>query len=164
MDFLLSMFGFNIDDMIMDKLEDKFGDKVDEGMKYSSKYFLCNIKPALYEILDKYEKTEYIKKHTEHDYSKYKEKFYNDLVKKGILVKNGYETCTIFDKNKEKEFNIYINNLQENTKKDMIDAFQITIDIEKNLIEVNEKKAGKKIRNTIKKTGKKYKTKKQKQK
>lgn len=151
MNFLLATFGFNIEDMIMDKVEDKVQHKVEDGMKYSSKYLLCNIKPLLYEILDKYEKNEYIKKQAEHNYAKYKENFYNDLVKKGILLKNGYENCTIFDKNKEKEFNIYINNLQENTKKEMIEAFQNMIDIQTNLVEINKKKAGKKIRNTIKK-------------
>jgi hypothetical protein len=152
MDFLLSMFGFNIEDMVVDKVE--------QGMKYSSKYLLCNIKQLLYEILDKYEKTEYIKKHPNHHYEKYKENFYNDLVKKGILVKNHYDSCTTFDKNKEKEFNTYINNLQENTKKAMIEAFKNMIDIQTNLLEINKKKAGKKIRNTIKKN----KTKKRKQK
>ena len=96
---LLEILLFNIQDMIMDKVEDKVQHKFEEGMKNSSKYLLCNIKPLLYEILDKYEKPEYIKKHTEHNYVTYKEKFYDDLVKKGILLKNGYENCTTFDKN-----------------------------------------------------------------
>jgi hypothetical protein len=157
MDFFLEMFGFNFDDMIIDKIKDKFHEKViNEGMKYSSKFFLCNIKSMLYEVLDNYEKGEYMKNNpNNNDYEKYKENFYNGLVNQGILVPNGYKNCTIFGKNKEKEFNLYIDKLQEKTKNEMIEVFKFANEIQTDLVNQNkEKKAGKKMRKTIKNTTK----------
>jgi len=144
-------------DFFLDFLMDKFGEKVGKSIKlYSSKYFLCNIKSMLYEVLDNYEKKEYIKNNpNNNDYEKYKENFYNGLVKERILVPNGYKNCTIFGENKEKEFNLYIDKLQENTKQKMIEVFEFTNEIQTDLVNQNkEKKAGKKMRKTIKNTGK----------
>ena len=159
MDILLEMFGFNFDDMIIEKIKDKFHEKViNEGMKYSSKYFLCNIKSMLYEVLDNYEKKEYMKNNpnnNNNDYEKYKENFYNGLVNQGILVPNGYKNCTIFGENKEKEFNLYIDKLQEKTKNEMIEVFKFANEIQTDLVNQNkEKKAGKKMRKKIKNTAK----------
>jgi hypothetical protein len=145
-------------EFFVDFLMDKFHEKViNEGMKYSSKYFLCNIKSMLYEVLDNYEKGEYMKNNNDNnnDYEKYKENFYNGLVKQGILVPNGYKNCTIFGKNKENEFNLYIDKLQEKTKNEMIEVFKFTNEIQTDLVNQNkEKKAGKKMRKTIKNTTK----------
>jgi hypothetical protein len=146
-------------DFFLDFLMDKFHEKViNEGMKYSSKYFLCNIKSMLYEVLDNYEKKEYIKNNpnnNNNDYEKYKENFYNGLVKERILVPNGYKNCTIFGENKKKKFNLYIDKLQEKTKEKMIEVFEFTNEIQTDLVNQNkEKKAGKKMRKTIKNTTK----------
>jgi len=143
-------------EFFVDFLMDKFGEKVGQSIKlYSSKYFLCNIKSMLYEVLDNYEKKEYIKNNPNNDYEKYKENFYNGLVNQGILVENGYKNCTIFGKNKEKEFNLYIDKLQEKTKQKMIEVFEFTNEIQTDLVNQNkEKKAGKKMRKTIKNTTK----------
>jgi len=144
-------------EFFVDFLMDKFHEKViNEGMKYSSKFFLCNIKSMLYEVLDNYEKKEYIKNNpNNNDYEKYKENFYNGLVKERILVPNGYKNCTIFGENKEKEFNLYIDKLQEKTKNEMIEVFKFANEIQTDLVNQNkEKKAGKKMRKTIKNTTK----------
>ena len=137
-------------DYIMDIIGNKIGQRI---KSYSSKYFLCNIKSMLYEVLDNYEKREYIKNNPNNDYEKYKENFYKGLVNQGILVENGYKNCTIFDENKEKQFDVYINKLQENTKQKMIEVFKFTNEIKTDLVNQNkEKKAGKKMRKTIKNT------------
>ena len=146
-------------EFFVDFLMDKFGEKVGQSIKlYSSKFFLCNIKSMLYEVLDNYEKKEYIKNNpnnNNNDYEKYKENFYNGLVNQGILVPNGYKNCTIFGKNKEKEFNLYIDKLQEKTKNEMIEVFKFANEIQTDLVNQNkEKKAGKKMRKTIKNTTK----------
>ena len=146
-------------DFFADYIMDIIGNKIGKSIKsYVSKYFLCNIKSMLYEVLDNYEKKEYMKNNpnnNNNDYEKYKENFYNGLVNQGILVPNGYKNCTIFGENKEKEFNLYIDKLQENTKQKMIEVFEFVNEIQTDLVNQNkEKKAGKKMRKTIKNTGK----------
>jgi len=146
-------------DFFADYIMDIIGNKIGKSIKsYVSKYFLCNIKSMLYEVLDNYEKKEYMKNNpnnNNNDYEKYKENFYNGLVKERILVPNGYKNCTIFGENKEKDFNLYIDKLEENTKQKMIEVFKFANELLTDLVNQNkEKKAGKKMRKTIKNTAK----------